>query len=253
MAWVPAALGAAGTVIGGLIGAEGQSSANRMNEQMMLENQAWQEHMSNTAMQRRVTDLKAAGLNPYLAVSGGGGSGATTGSVSQPQMQNPNAQLGGAIGAAATTAAQIANISADTRQKNATASQTELLTEPQVQLAWQQTGLNDMTVEKVLAEIKQLGWQSRTTEQQFYNALAQETGIQADSAMKNLNLMTRQKVQDVLTQAAQVEYTTAIASGKNMADFENSFWGRFLRATGIKGGLGELAGSAKDIAGALAK
>ena len=119
----PMTIGAiAAPLIGGIMGARGQASANRTNMRIAqmnnefnkqeamknrdftmgeaTKNRSWQERMSNSSYQRSVKDLKSAGLNPLLAIPGGAstpGGATASGSQASGNMTSVESELGAGI------------------------------------------------------------------------------------------------------------------------------------------------------------
>jgi len=118
---MPGAAIIGGALIGGAFSAFGQSSANKANLKINREQMAFQERMSDTAMQRRVTDMQKAGINPVLAAAT---PGASTPAGASGQVQNKFQGTGQAISSAGAALAQAKVLNAQAGLLQAQTTQT---------------------------------------------------------------------------------------------------------------------------------
>ncbi len=87
-------MGLFGGLVGGVLGLGSTLLGNKSAKEEAQANRGFQEDMSNTAVQRRVADMKKAGINPLLAVqSAQGGASTPSGSTADVKHFDPNSIL----------------------------------------------------------------------------------------------------------------------------------------------------------------
>lgn len=103
------------------------AKAMEFNKNEAAKNRDWQEMMSNTAHQREIRDLMAAGLNPVLSAMNGNGAAVTSGATASgvtsagakgEQDTSTSGAIANLLGSilSANTAIQSANINARTQE-----------------------------------------------------------------------------------------------------------------------------------------
>lgn len=225
--------------------------ANDFNAAQAQLNRDYQTQMSNTAYQRQVQDMSAAGLNPMLAYIKGGGASSPSGSTATATVPSYTSPVSGALqgrltsAQSAKTEKEVGKVSQETTNLGLTASQIQ-----------ENTRLIGKTIDKMSSDIALAEQYGKTQEFERKRLEAVVENLAAETKLlKQRNLSEEQTTKVLKETLAQAHNKSLISDMEMKAILDTNMLGVYAReikpATDIAGDL--ISGTVKNILNLLGK
>lgn len=192
----------------------------------------WEEDMSGSAIQRRMVDARAAGVNPLYALGVQGASTPSGATAQAPGAMARGVQLA-LQNKQVSSAVDLNTALADKAKAEASKTRSETIDNARA------PGLGNWVTDKLIAEINLL-------EEQKGNVRSQADINRIEAKLRDLEVDKLREIYPTLVEQARVDLAAGkygLSTSRNVAEFENSPMGQVIRYIERFLGIGSEASS----------